>query len=70
MVKAITPSATTITQRRLQRSTSVPAKGPITMPGKIATIVAVAKTVAEPVDAVSHQTKANCTRLLPSSENA
>jgi hypothetical protein len=33
-------------------------------------MVAKVSTVAEPVDSVSHQIKANCTKWLPSSEKA
>ena len=33
-------------------------------------MVAQVSTVAEPVDSVSHQIKANCTKWLPSSEKA
>ena len=54
----------------VQRSTNAPAKGPMITWGSIATSVAVASTVAEPVDWVSHHTRANCTRPLPSNENA
>lgn len=65
---AITPSATTMIARRFQRSTSAPAKGERTISGISATSDAVANTVAEPVNWVSHQTRANWTTLLPVSE--
>jgi len=38
--------------------------------GRIAKIVAVARTVAEPVELVSHHTRANWTSMLPSREKA
>jgi hypothetical protein len=64
------PSATTITMRRFQRSTYAPARGERRISGIRATIVAVASTVAEPVNWVSHHTSANWTTLLPINEKA
>jgi len=67
--RAIDPSAMIITALRLNRSTIAPENGPIRTWGRIATIVAVARTVADPVVLVSHQTSANWTSRLPISEN-
>lgn len=54
--------------RRLHRSTSAPAKGPMKMPGSTDIAMAMLSTVAEPVSLVSHQTSATCTGWLPSRE--
>ncbi len=59
--RAIPPSAMIITLRLLKRSISGPANGPISTCGMIATSVAVARTVADPVVVVNHHTRANCT---------
>ena len=52
-------SASSITARRFHRSINAPAKGPRMIWGIRATIDAVARTVADPVVIVSHQTRAN-----------
>ena len=44
--------------------------GPRMMPGSIPTNEALASTVAEPVERVSHQMRAKCTNMLPSQEKA
>ena len=62
-------SATNITARLFQRSIYAPASGPRRIRGKSATIVAVARTVAEPVSFVNHQTSANCAARLPMSDS-
>ena len=63
-------SAAIITLRRSQRSMSAPANGPIRTLGRMATNVAVARIVAEPVDSVNHQTSANWASRLPIREKA
>ncbi len=70
VVRAMRLSVTIITSRRFQRSTSAPTKGPRKTWGSKATIVASASTVAEPVVFVNHQTRANCTSMLPNREKA
>ena len=70
VARAIVPSATIITRRRFQRSTRAPATGPSTICGSSPISEAAASAVAEPVDWVTYQIRANCTRLLPNSENA
>ncbi len=70
VARAIKLSAAIMMARRFQRSTNVPAKGPMNTCGRIATREAVASTVAEPVVCVNHQTKANWTNMEPSRESA
>ncbi len=45
------------------------ASGPSRICGIRATVVAVARTVADPVVLVSHQTSANCAARLPTSDS-
>ncbi len=68
VASATTRSAMIITSLRSQRSTKAPTKGPSTMLGTIAAVVAVASTVAEPVSLVTYHTRANCTKALPTRE--
>src|SRR5215216_4905070 len=56
--------------RRFQRSTSAPAKGPITICGNMPTSVATASTVAEPLFWVRYQISANCTSAEPNNDRA
>jgi len=62
-------SAIIITRRLFHRSMYAPASGPSRICGINATVVAVARTVADPVSIVSHQTSANCAATLPISES-
>ncbi len=68
--RAVRPSATIITRRRFQRSTSAPAKGVRNTWGSMPITDAKVNIVAEPVSTVSHQIRANCTSWLPNSEKA
>jgi hypothetical protein len=63
-------SETIIIFFRLHRSIRGPTNGPKTTDGIIATIKAVASTVAEPVSLVRYHANANCTTALPNREAA
>ena len=67
---AAVTSAKNITRFRLQRSISGPINGPIKAIGRRAKSVAIARIVADPVSTVSHQTRANWTACVPSSDIA
>ena len=62
-------SAIRIVSRRFQRSTYAPANGPRSTVGTMIPIVAVARTCADPVSRVSHQTSANPPARLPTHES-
>ena len=70
VAKAIRLSERIITFRRFQRSIQIPAMGEKKILGSSPSRVAVAKTVAEPVDLVKYQIKVNWTSALPNKENA
>jgi len=70
VARATAESATIMMIRRLRRSMSGPMNGPSRIWGSIATRVAVASIVADPVFWVIHHTSANCTSDEPRSDNA